>query len=148
MAVTLSRTGASCLMLGLSVAAFLRPGPASANGRYLQSGPMVGYSEPKEVLLWVQTNAPARVKFAYWDETSPADRHETAEKATLKQEAYVAKLIADEVEPGRRYAYELLINGERVERPYPLRFQAKPASRGFRPSPLKTGCQRPRRRSY
>lgn len=105
---------------------------ASANGRYLQSGPMVGYSEPKEVLLWVQTNAPARVKFAYWDETNLADRHETLEKATLKQEAYVAKLIADEVEPGRRYAYDLFINGERVERPYPLRFQAKPASRFFR----------------
>ncbi len=131
MALNLSRAGALGVMLAFSVAAFLRPS-VSANGRYLQSGPMVGYSEPKEVLLWVQTNAPARVKFAYWDETNAADRHETSEKATLKQEAYIAKLVADEVEPGRRYAYELLINGERVERPYPLRFQAKPAMRFFR----------------
>jgi alkaline phosphatase D len=120
------------LALAAMAAALLRMGPASANGRYLQSGPMVGYSEPKEVLLWVQTNAPARVKFTYWDETNPADRHQTAEKATLKQEAFIAKLVADEVEPGRRYAYELLINDERVERPYPLRFQAKPVMRFFR----------------
>ena len=38
-------------------------GSASASGRYLRSGPMVGYSEPKEVLLWVQTNAPLRNPF-------------------------------------------------------------------------------------
>lgn len=132
MALTLSRAGVLGVALGLSAAAFLRTGPVSANGRYLQAGPMVGYSEPKEVLLWVQTNAPASVKFAYWDEANPADRHETAEKATLKQEAFIAKLVADEVEPGKRYAYELLINGEVVPRPYPLRFQAKPAMRFFR----------------
>jgi len=120
--------------LALAVAyAWLRPAALSANGRYLQAGPMVGYSEPKEVLLWVQTNAPARVKFAYWDEANKTERHETAEKATLKQEGFIAKLVADEVEPGKRYAYELFINGEHVARPYPLRFQAKPASRGFRP---------------
>lgn len=127
-----SRAGALGVALGLSASAFLGPAPASANGRYLHSGPMLGYSEPKEVLLWVQTNAPASVKFAYWDEANPADRHETAEKATLKQEAFIAKLVADEVEPGKRYAYELLINGEVVPRPYPLRFQAKPVMRSFR----------------
>src|SRR5262245_4745882 len=121
------------VLLCLWVAAMERA--ASADARYLQSGPMVGYSEPKEVLLWVQTTAPVKVKFAYWPEDAPKDRHETAERTTSKQEAYVAKLVADEVEPGRRYAYELLIDGERVERPYPLRFQAKPASRGFRPGP-------------
>ena len=121
--------------LPLLLCSAMAGGSASASGRYLRSGPMVGYSEPKEVLLWVQTNAPVKVKFAYWDESNPKDRHETVEKSTLKQEGYVAKLIADEVEPGRRYAYELFIDGERVPRPYPLRFQAKPASRGFRPGP-------------
>jgi alkaline phosphatase D len=98
---------------------------ALAQARYLQSGPMVGYSEPREVLLWVQTNAPARVKFVYWDEQAPQTRHETDEKGTLKEEAFVARLVADQVQPGRRYAYELLINGQRVERPYPMRFQAR-----------------------
>ena len=135
-----TRSRVLVMAVGLGVAGHLgRPAPIAANGRYLQAGPMVGYSEPKEVLLWAQTNAPARVKFAYWDETNPADRHETAEKATLKQEAHVAKLIADEVEPGKRYGYALFINGERVERPYPLRFQARSASRTFRPGPPTAG---------
>jgi alkaline phosphatase D len=90
------------------------------------------------VLLWAQTTRAARVKFAYWEEATPKDRHETAEKTTAKNEAFIAKLVADEVEPGRRYGYEILIDGVRVERPYPLRFQTKPAMR-FRsdPFPLK-----------
>jgi alkaline phosphatase D len=116
----------------LAASLALLSGNASANGRFLQAGPMVGYSEPKEVLLWAQTNAPAKVKFAYWEEGKPAERRETAEQATLKQDGYIAKLVADEVEPGKRYEYELLIDGERVARPYPLRFQARPVFRGFR----------------
>lgn len=114
----------------------------SADGRLLQSGPMLGYSEPREVLLWAQTTAPARVQFAYWDEAAPGERHLTAEKATLRAEGHVAKLVADEVEPGRRYGYELLIDGVKVARPYPLRFQTKPALRSFRgggpPAPAPT----------
>ena len=88
--------------------------------------------EPREVLLWAQTRAPARVKFVYWDEEAPALRYETAEQPTVRAEGHVARLVADEVAPGRRYGYELWIDGARVERPYPLRFQAKPALRFFR----------------
>jgi alkaline phosphatase D len=105
-------------------------GPAAK----LQSGPMVGYSEPREVLLWAQTTAPARVRFAYWEEGRPQPRLETEERQTRRDEAFVAKLVADRVAPGRRYAYELLIDGQRVERPYPLRFQARALAR-FRAEP-------------
>lgn len=105
---------------------------APAPGGLLLAGPMVGYSEPREVLLWAQTRAPARVKFIYWDEEAPALRYETAEQPTVRAEGHVARLVADEVAPGRRYGYELWIDGARVERPYPLRFQAKPALRFFR----------------
>jgi len=37
-----------------------------AQADLLQSGPMLGYSEMKEVLLWVQTKEKAKVQFAYW----------------------------------------------------------------------------------
>jgi alkaline phosphatase D len=114
----------------LATLATASAGPAAK----LQSGPMVGYSEPREVLLWVQTTGPARVRFAYWEEGRPQPRLETEEKQTRRDEAFVAKLVADRVEPGKRYAYELLIDGQRVERPYPLRFQARPLSR-FRAEP-------------
>ena len=32
----------------------------------LQSGPMLGYSEMREVMLWVQTKEAAEVQFVYW----------------------------------------------------------------------------------
>jgi alkaline phosphatase D len=102
------------------------PAPlARAQASNLRSGPMLGYGEPREVLLWVQTGVPARVKVAYWDERAPERRYETAERVTLASEAHVAKLVADRVEPGHRYRYELFIDGERVERPYATTFRAR-----------------------
>lgn len=91
----------------------------------LQSGPMVGYSEMREVKLWVQTAAPATVKFVYFDKNNPAKKFSTAEMTTEKKTAFVAQPVADEVQPGIRYEYELYLNGEKVTRPYPMEFQSQ-----------------------
>jgi alkaline phosphatase D len=112
---------------------------AAADGARLLAGPMLGYSEPREVLLWAQTSGPARAKFVYWDETAPDTRFETDEKATLKSEAFIARLVADRVQPGRRYVYEIHIDGKRVERPYPLRFQARMPRAAFGGGPAGLG---------
>ncbi len=92
---------------------------------YLQSGPLVGYSEMMEVMLWVQTNAPAAVKIKYFEEGKPNPAWWTDAVPTEKATAFTAKLIADRVEPGKKYAYELYINGKKVDRPYPLKFQTQ-----------------------
>lgn len=97
--------------------------PLSAQPELLQSGPMVCYSEMSEVLLWAQTTAPARVKIAYWNTESPDKRFWTNEVMTEKNRAYTAHLVADQVDHGQRYEYELYINDEKVDRPYPLEFQ-------------------------
>jgi len=97
-----------------------------AQAELLQSGPMLGYSDMKEVLLWVQTKAQAKVKFEYWEKGKPETKFSTEEIYTTKHSAFVAKAIADKVEPGRRYDYALYINGQKVERPYPLEFQTQP----------------------
>lgn len=91
----------------------------------LQSGPMVGYSEMREVMLWVQTKSSTKVKFAYWEKGSPTKKNFTPEVTTLKEEAFTARLIADVVEPGKKYEYELYINNQKVVRPYPLEFQTQ-----------------------
>lgn len=91
----------------------------------LQSGPMVGYSEMKEVKLWAQTTESALVEIVYWDKTKPSMRYKTDAVRTQKADGFTAHLIADKVEPGIRYAYELLINGKVVTRPYPLEFQSQ-----------------------
>ena len=86
---------------------------------------MLGYSEMREVLLWVQTTAPARVNFVYWDSAAPSVRYSTPEVLTTYADAYTTKQIADQVEPGRVYEYEVVVNGRRIERPYPLRFKTQ-----------------------
>jgi alkaline phosphatase D len=86
---------------------------------------MVGYSEMREVLLWVQTNTGARVKFVYYPEGNPSAKYQTEETVTEKQTAYTAKLTAENLEPGKVYQYELFINGQPVKLSYPLKFQTR-----------------------
>jgi alkaline phosphatase D len=94
-----------------------------AQAELLQSGPMVGYSSMREALLWVQTTEPAEVYFSY---SSGEEIYRTARYTTSAAEAFTARLIADQVQPGQSYVYQLYINGEAVERPYDLAFQTPP----------------------
>lgn len=91
----------------------------------LQSGPMVGYSSMREVGLWVQTKSSAKVKFAYWNVDQPKNKFFTKEIATKEEDAFTAKLIADKLEPGQKYNYELYINGKKINRPHELKFQTQ-----------------------
>jgi len=92
----------------------------------LKSGPMLGYVEMKEVLLWVQTTQEAVVFFEYWDKENPQERFLTDPVTTAKPMAFTAKCIADRVEPGRAYIYQLYINKEPVRLPYPTEFKTQP----------------------
>jgi alkaline phosphatase D len=96
-----------------------------AQAELLRSGPMVGYSEMREVMLWVQTFDEADVKIKYWIKDSSMTKHFTDEVTTEKVSAYTAHLIADVLEPGLTYEYELFINGEIIDRPYPLEFKTQ-----------------------
>ena len=95
------------------------------NSSPLQSGPMVGYSDYREVLLWVQTQRPATVKFWFWEESNPADRRATAEVRTEAATAFIAKSTATDLFPGRHYAYEVWVDGKKAPRPYSLHFQTQ-----------------------
>ncbi|RMG67907.1 MAG: alkaline phosphatase family protein [Bacteroidetes bacterium] len=110
------------LLLGLLLLNIL---PAQPAADLLLSGPMVGYCEMREALLWVQTNGPAQVHFEYTaGPGSPVFK--TPTYVTGAAEAYTARLIADQVKPGTRYTYQLFINNVEVSRPYPLTFQTPP----------------------
>jgi len=76
---------------------FLVASALHAQSSLLQSGPMLGYSEMREVLLWVQTKAPAKVQFRYWDKENPKQVFETETVQTSKEKAFTASLIADRV---------------------------------------------------
>lgn len=91
----------------------------------LQSGPMLGYSDMMETMLWVQTNAPADVQIIYWDMKNPTEKKYTEITKTKKSDGYTAHLLADEVQPGKKYEYQLRINGQPIELNYPTIFQTQ-----------------------
>ena len=91
----------------------------------LQAGPMVGYSTMREAVLWVQTKSSAKVKFVYWNVNDLKKKYSTKEVKTKDENAFTAKLICDQLEPGQKYNYELYLNGEKVIRPYDLKFQTQ-----------------------
>lgn len=108
----------SCLGLFLSAQGIPR---ASSD---LQSGPMVGYSEMREVLLWLQTKGPAKVQIIYKDQES-GEEYRTEIVETEPAEGHTAHLLADRVEPGRKYSGEVFINGRKVALGYDFEFQAQ-----------------------
>lgn len=96
----------------------------NAQESLLQSGPMVGYSTMKEVMLWVQTKEAAEVQFIYFEKDKPALKFKTEIVKTEPKNAFTVQTIA-QVQPGKRYSYELYINKKNVKRPYPLEFQSQ-----------------------
>ena len=91
----------------------------------INSGPMVGYSTMQEVLLWVQTEERANVHFEYYEIDNPKVKFRTDKIETEKKNGYVAKLIADQVIPGKKYKYEVYINNYKIERNYAMEFQTQ-----------------------
>ena len=91
----------------------------------INSGPMVGYSTMQEVLLWVQTEERANVHFEYYEINNPKVKFSTNKIETEKKNGYVAKLIADQVIPGKKYKYEVYINNYKIERNYAMEFQTQ-----------------------
>jgi alkaline phosphatase D len=91
----------------------------------LQSGPMVGYSTMREALLWVQTKEEAKVYFEYYEIANPKKRYKTESCRTNIKSGFVAKLIANNILPGKKYAYQVYINGKKVNINYPLEFQSQ-----------------------
>jgi alkaline phosphatase D len=93
---------------------------------YLQSGPMIGYAEMREVMLWVQTNRECQVYIEYQEKDQPASEvFLTNAVQTSSDHAFTAHLLADRVLPGRTYVGILRIDGQKVPLPYPLEFKAR-----------------------
>ncbi len=89
----------------------------------VQSGPMLGYSDHREVALWIQTKAEATVQFRFWDLENPTAKRRTESVKTEKKNAFAVEIHADSLLPGKKYQYEVLINGKAQKFDYPLQFQ-------------------------
>ncbi len=78
----------------------------------IQSGPMNGYSEMREALVWVQMKEASDVQLVYWWDSIPTQTYVSSVVRARSENAYTAHLLADRVEPGRKYGYRILANGK------------------------------------
>lgn len=91
----------------------------------VQSGPMVGYSAMREVGIWIQTKSEAEVLIKFWNINEPQKKYSTNSVKTTKDKAFTAKLIAQNLEPGQVYNYEVYVNNKKVSFTYELKFQTQ-----------------------
>ncbi|MDL1893012.1 hypothetical protein FBQ87_09000, partial [Sphingobacteriales bacterium CHB3] len=86
------------------------------------SGPMVGYGDMMETMLWVQTTSAATIQYRYWIEGEKKNALLSKKVNTTEETDFIAKHILTNLKPGTRYEYEVMLNGKVVPRPYPLTF--------------------------
>jgi len=123
------------LML-LAAPEFLNPGcagakappeaPQEAPKSCLRSGPMLGASEIQETQLWLQTHRPCRVQIGYWPEKDPAAARLSREIQTTAADDHIAHILLPGLRFGTRYAYDLYLDGERIELGRETVFQTQP----------------------
>lgn len=82
----------------------------------IKSGPMLGYVEMMETVVWLQTTEPSTVYASYYNPKNPKEIYWTDTLATQKIEANTAKLYFRFLKPGTTYEYVLYINGKRIFR--------------------------------
>ncbi len=96
-------------------------GVSKSQKSLLQSGPMIGYCEMREAMLWVQTKESAKVKISY-ENIETKEVFFTNTVTTEKSSSFTAKLLADLVSPGTKYEYTLFINNKKINFEYPTFF--------------------------
>jgi len=93
----------------------------------LRNGPMIGYADMREVLIWVQTTRPAFVTVEYTEVGDNSEKkHLTHPVRTDAATDFTAKCIANEVQPGKTYTYRVLLDFKPLELPYPTTFKTQP----------------------
>lgn len=96
---------------------------------YAQSpinGPMPGYSECLESIIWLQCHGPCNARIEYWKEDRPDSVLRTPAQQGLAEKAYAMDFVMDQVVPGTRYGYRVLLEDRSIDVGEPLFFHTQP----------------------
>ncbi|MFH6972278.1 alkaline phosphatase D family protein [Flavobacterium petrolei] len=96
-----------------------------AQNSLLQSGPMVGYCEMTEAVIWLQTSEKASVKITYFDIDNPARILYSDVYSSSKEVGFTHHIILDQLTPGKKYKYDVFINDKKIILPYETSFSSK-----------------------
>ncbi|MEO0405631.1 MAG: metallophosphoesterase family protein, partial [Bacteroidota bacterium] len=87
----------------------------------IAAGPMLGYCEMKEALVWIQTEGSQNISIQY---SVRGNNWITSEEITTgSPSAYTHKFILSPLEPGFSYTYRFLIDGKPLTDEYTLTTQ-------------------------
>ncbi len=93
----------------------------------LRAGPMNGYATQRATVIWLQTRGADTVRIRYWWTNHPKDSARLTDPViTRKTDDFTAHIPVTHLEPGRKYFYEVLVNGRKVALPHPPVFQTQP----------------------
>jgi alkaline phosphatase D len=110
-------------LLSLFLLLFLTQG--FSQNLILESGPMVGYCEMKEAVIWLQTKENATVKISYFATDNPAEIFYSENQTSEKEAGFTYHIILDKLQPGKKYNYSVFINNKKVVLPYETSFSSK-----------------------
>jgi alkaline phosphatase D len=123
----MSARAAALPALALALLLGLAAGPSwTGEPSALRAGPMLGWGEMRETVVWLQTTRPAEVQLRFFPEGQPEAARLTPPLGTRAEEDFVAVFTLSGLEPGTRYGYEVYLDGRREPRPYPLAFATQP----------------------
>ncbi len=88
----------------------------------IKSGPMLGYSDFREVLVWLQTKEEAKIVIKYTN--TKGETSTTAPVFTKQEKKYIAKIYPGPLNYGEKYTYEVLVNDKPVTFDYNLEFES------------------------
>jgi len=90
-----------------------------------RSGPMVGYSELTEAVIWLQTKQPCKVHLRYWKRGATDTAKKTETVQTDKQTDLIARFTISSLDFGTRYDYEVYLDDQLLKLPYEASFQTQ-----------------------
>ena len=105
-----------CAALGFGLAS--APGSAAT----LSAGPMAGHRDARSTIIWLQADAKARAQLEYWPEAAPKQRKRSPPVWLAADDDYAAQIALQQLAPGTRYRYRVLLDGKEAPLAQPLSF--------------------------
>lgn len=97
-----------------------------AQDRKVKSGPVLGFAEMREALIWLQLEEKGAAQIRYWPSEAPEDKSLTEVVFTSPSTGNTAKLSLQMLEPGTVYDYEVFVDSELQSFEFPLSFDTEP----------------------
>ena len=91
----------------------------------LQSGPMVGYCEMTEAVIWAQTSKEADVRVDYYAKNKPAEVFSSKTYKSSENNYFTNHIVLTQLQQGKQYHYDLFINNQKIVLPYETSFSSK-----------------------